>query len=112
MSSSKAGGAEVLTCPTSKQMAAPSLEVVFKARLDGVPGKPHGRSWSWVGRKVPSNPNQSMILLYYDSCHCFEYEWYHLMFTISKQGVCSEGAIQPPSVISEDSHVKGQLKRS
>jgi len=57
MSSSKAGGAEVLTCPTSKQMAAPSLEVVFKARLDGVPGKPHGRSWSWVGRKVPSNPN-------------------------------------------------------
>lgn len=56
-----------------KGVGAPSLSV-HKTRLDGaldiwsmwgVPG--HRRGWDWVGFEVPSYPNQSVILLFYDS---------------------------------------------
>jgi len=48
---------------------APSLEV-FKARLDGAFSNlvwrevplPMAGGWKWVGFKVPSNPNLSVIL--------------------------------------------------
>ncbi len=50
-----------------KAVGAPSLEAL-KARLDGAPGSlswwgalPMAQGWDWVGFKVPSNPNHSMI---------------------------------------------------
>ena len=48
-------------------MDAPSLETL-KARLDGHwvaellgASPPHGMEWDWVGFKVPSNQNSSVI---------------------------------------------------
>jgi len=62
-------GSEALAQLSRGAVGAPSLEVL-KAKLDGAPGSlscwvaalPTAQGWNWVGFKVPSNPNHSVIL--------------------------------------------------